>query len=209
MAEDDDKTPKPNALTPLTSANPGRPRKEYSVADKYTALAALDINGGNVYRTAIAFGLPESTLRTWRDERTARGEGPSKLERERRGNLASKLESVVHSVVESITPETIQKATLSQRGVFIGIAIDKLRLLLGQGIEPDPAAELCRLLNINRAQLPSTLQLDPGEPIPEGFGPVIETSPDPSNPNSFEPEDSDQSANTQALIDIDDDEPAN
>jgi len=40
-------------------------------------------------------------------------------------------------------------------------------MLLGQGIEPDPAAELCRLLNINRQQLPERFELEPGEVIPD------------------------------------------
>jgi transposase-like protein len=182
--------------------------KDYSAEDKYTALAALDINGGNIYRTAIAYDLPYSTLYGWAKEREARGGGPSKLEKEKRGNLASKLEDKIHSVVESITPAVIRKATLSQRGVFIGIGVDKLKMLLGQGIDPDPAAELCRLLNLNRAQLPPALQLEPGEEIPEAFGQIINTVPSASKPNSFEPEkpESDDNAKDKALMDSDDNE---
>jgi len=75
--------------------------------------------GGNYHRTSIAYNVPVSTLRAWVKARAARGEGPSNLERERRGSLAAKLESKVHDVVESITPEVIRNATLSQRGVFI------------------------------------------------------------------------------------------
>jgi hypothetical protein len=153
--------------------------RDYSESDKYSALAAFDMYGGNYHRTAIAYNVPVSTLRAWVKARAARGEGPSNLERERRGSLADKLESKVHDVVESITPEVIQKATLSQRGVFIGIGVDKLKVLFGQGIDPDPAAELCRLLNINRAQLPDRLELKPGDQIPAEFlqslGHVIET----------------------------------
>jgi transposase-like protein len=184
--------------------------KNYSDEDKYTALAALDINGGNVYRTAIAYDLPYSTLYSWAKEREARGGGPSKLEKEKRGNLASKLEDKIHSVVESITPEVIRRATLSQRGVFVGIGVDKLKVLLGQGIDPDPAAELCRLLNLNRSQLPPVLELAPGEEIPEGFGPVINTVPNLNNPNSYGVEpvkpESDDNPEDKTLMDSDDNE---
>jgi len=151
--------------------------RDYSESDRYSALAAFDMYGGNYHRTSIAYKVPVSTLRAWVKARAARGEGPSNLERERRGSLAAKLESKIHDVVESITPEVIQKATLSQRGVFIGIGVDKLKMLFGQGIDPDPAAELCRLLNINRTQLPEKLELLPGDEIPEGFEYLIETKP--------------------------------
>jgi hypothetical protein len=69
-----------------------------------------------------------------------RGAGPSKLEKERSGGLAAKIEDKLHLTVESVTPEVIQKATLSQRGVFIGILTDKLRLLLGDEVAPAPAS---------------------------------------------------------------------
>jgi hypothetical protein len=51
-------------------------------------------------------------------------------------------------------PSKVAKAILSQSAVALGIAVDKVRLLHGQGLEPDPATELCKLLGINRSQLP-------------------------------------------------------
>ena len=45
------------------------------------------------------------------------------------------------------------------------------------GLYPDTAAELCRLLNINRSQLPPTLELGPGEEIPKEFAHILETKP--------------------------------
>jgi transposase-like protein len=152
--------------------------RDYSPEDKYTALAALDINGGNVYRTAIAYDIPYSTLRAWAQEREARGAGPSKLEKERRGSLAAKIEDKLHLTVESITPEVVQRATLSQRGVFIGILTDKLRTLRGEELEPDPAVVLCQILGITREQLPDSLQLEPGEEMPQVFLDLIEVVPE-------------------------------
>lgn len=39
--------------------------RDYSAEDKYSALAAYDIMEGNVYRVAIAYGIPYSTLYGW------------------------------------------------------------------------------------------------------------------------------------------------
>lgn len=93
----------------------------------------------------------------------------------------------------------IQKATLSQRGVFVGIGVDKLKMLLGQGIDPDPAAELCRLLNINRSQLPERLELAPGEEIPEGFTHLLEAKPNAEG--QYEVENPSQSGDARATED--------
>ena len=54
-------------------------------------------------------------------------------------------------------PAKIEKATLSQTAVTTGIVFDKLRIARGQGLEPDPAMELCRSLGINRSTAPATL----------------------------------------------------
>jgi hypothetical protein len=49
--------------------------------------------------------------------------------------------------------------------------------LLGHGIDPDPDTELCRLLNINRSQLPERLQLNVGDEIPPEFARLFEAKP--------------------------------
>ena len=152
-------------------------KTSYSDEARYIALAAVDLNGGNVYRTAVAIGIPASTLREWNEARHARAAEFAEGRKEKRGNLRDKIESTVHSIVEGITPEKIAKATLSQSFVAIGIGWDKIYGGQDQEID-DPAAELCRLLNINRAQLPEKLELLPGEEIPEGFGPIFETKRD-------------------------------
>lgn len=161
---------------PPESGNPDSPpprtKRSYSDDDKYIALAAVKLNGGNVYRTAIALDIPCATLQDWVEkyDKHELSFSQNPISRERRGSLAAKLEDKVHSLVESIDDRVIKKATLSQRFVGIGIGIDKLRLLLGQGLEPDPATELCKLLQCNRSELPDRLQLQPGEELPPGFG---------------------------------------
>jgi hypothetical protein len=89
----------------------------------------------------------------------------------------------VHTVVEAM-PGKVGKATLSQCAVTLGIGVDKLRMLRGEGLEPDPATELCKLLGINRSQLPDRLELQPGEKLPEGWsGPIFDVIAElPLNP---------------------------
>src|SRR5688500_10613116 len=153
-----------------SQSNPKRAIRQYSDEDRYVALAAVDLNGGNVYRTAKALDMRAKTLDDWEKGRQKRMEERSgefaKNRKEKRGDLAAKLEDVAHTIVESM-PSKVAKATLSQSAVALGIAIDKVRILRGSGLEPDPAAELCRLLNINRQQLPERLELEPGEVIPD------------------------------------------
>lgn len=152
--------------------------RQYSDQDKYIALAAVDLNGGNVYRTAIALGLPASTLRDWDNARKAKPEEFTAPVQEKRGDLAAKLEDKLHSVVESITPDVIEKATLSQRGVFIGIAADKIPTMRAKALHPDFESELCALIGVNRQQLPDHIDLNQ---LFAGSHPaqVIDVSPEP------------------------------
>jgi transposase-like protein len=169
----------------------------YSDEDRYIALAAVDLNGGNVYRTAVALGIPASTLREWNDARHVRAAEFAEGRKEKRGNLRDKIEATVHSIVEGITPEKIAKATLSQSFVAIGIGWDKI--YGGQDQELDPLNDLYRMLNIDRTQLPTTLQLEPGEEIPAGFGPIIDTKSNADG--SYEVEKPGQSADANATED--------
>jgi len=156
-------------------------KTSYSDEARYIALAAVDLNGGNVYRTAVAIGIPASTLREWNDARHARAAEFAEGRKEKRGNLRDKIESTVHSIVEGITPEKIAKATLSQSFVAIGIGWDKIHSCQDEEIE-DPTAVLCRLLNLKPSQLPERLELEPGDEIPvqffrllQGEHPIIDT----------------------------------
>jgi transposase-like protein len=151
--------------------------RQYSDEERNIALATVDLCAGNVHRASIAAGIPATTLYDWVHERTKRKQDFSEGRREKRGDLSAKMESVVHSLVESM-PAKIGKATLSQTAVATGILTDKIRILRGQGLEPDPAMELCRLLGINRSQLPDRLELLPGDVIPPGFASIIDIVPE-------------------------------
>jgi transposase-like protein len=147
-------------------------KRQYSDEDKATALTALDANGGNVKRTANQLGIPHKTLDDWAKGRN-QNRAVADLRTRKRGSLADKFESLAHLIVDAM-PSKIEKATLSQCAVSSGIATDKAIRLRGEGLYPDPAAELCHLLNINRSQLPERLELDPGDQIPEGLGLIFE-----------------------------------
>jgi transposase-like protein len=183
-------------------------KRQYSDADKATALAALDANGGNVKRTAKQLGIPHKTLDDWAKGRN-QNPAVADLRTRKRGSLADKFENLAHLIVDAM-PAKIGKATLSQCAVSSGIATDKAIRLRGEGLYPDPAAELCSLLKINRAQLPPTLQLEPGDEIPEGFGPIINTVPNLNKPNSYEVEpvkaEPNDNLEDKALMDSDDNE---
>jgi transposase-like protein len=183
-------------------------KRQYSDEDKATALTALDANGGNVKRTATQLEIPHKTLDDWAKGRN-QNPAVADLRTRKRGSLADKFENLAHLIVDAM-PAKIGKATLSQCAVSSGIATDKAIRLRGEGLYPDPAAELCSLLKINRSQLPPTLQLEPGDEIPEGFDPIINTVQSPDNPDSFEPEpvkhESDDNPEDKALMDSDDNE---
>jgi hypothetical protein len=108
------------------------------------------------------------------------------------------------TTVLSQCPVKIEKATLSQTAVTVGVLTDKIRILRGQGLDPDPANELCRLLGIHRDQLPERLELESGEQLPEGFaeslGPIIDVKPEPESVN--------QSASDQSVTSVEGSEDA-
>jgi hypothetical protein len=104
------------------SDNPKRPKRRYCEADQQIALAAVDLNAGNVYRTSIALDIHYATLAGWVDDRKA-GRLPGSViqgVKERRGDLASKLESLAHTIAEAM-PTKVGKATLSQCAVTVGM----------------------------------------------------------------------------------------
>jgi len=133
-------------------------RRSYSDADKATALAALDANGGNVKRTASQLNIPHKTLDDWAHGRKLHP-AVAELRTVKKGALADKFENLAHHLLDAM-PEKIQKATLSQCAVTAGIAVDKAKILRGEELYDDPAAEICRIMGITRKQLPTSLSLD-------------------------------------------------
>lgn len=166
-----------------------RPHRVWSDEEIYSAIVAWQMNGGNINRTCIAMGVPYATLHGWIKDYEAGNLSVSIVRgvKEQRGNMAAKLESVIHSALEA-APSKLPKASFSQTMVGVGIGLDKLRNL--RKLDEDPTLELCRLLKLSPDELPANLQLEEGEEIPEEFieADYVETISSPEDPNNFEPQ---------------------
>lgn len=106
-------------------------RRQYSDNDKAAALAALDANNGNVYKTARQLGIGRTTLENW-----ARGRGVNhdvpELRRVKKTELADTLEQVAETyAAHLLEPTTIMKTSAKDAAITVGTAIDKMRLLRG------------------------------------------------------------------------------
>jgi transposase-like protein len=123
-------------------------RREYSDADKATALAALDANGGNVYRTAKALSIPQSTLEGWAKSRGTNAAIPNLREHKKKA-LAEQLEEIAEKLAEAI-PGKVGDATLQQTATSLGIVVDKMQLLRGQPTNITDDASLTDTERANR-----------------------------------------------------------
>lgn len=101
-------------------------RQKYSDRDKATALAALDANNGNVYKTAKQLGISRSTLQEWARGRV--NKDVPELRQEEKKNLADRLEEVAHQILDEL-PKHLGEATAQQLATSLGIIVDKRQLL--------------------------------------------------------------------------------
>ncbi len=108
-----------------------REYRTYAERERAEALAALDLNEGNVHRTAGQLGIPYRTLAEW-----AKGRGVaadvSRLRQVKKGELSAKFEGLAHTIVDSVTPEDIRKASLRDKMIAVGILTEKVLLLRGR-----------------------------------------------------------------------------
>jgi len=109
--------------------------RQYTEDEKATALTLLKANDGNVQMTALALGIPWSTVAGWRDGRGV-NEAVTKVGDEKALALADKLDSLVEILTDGITPDKVGDATVSQISTAVGTFIDKARLLREQA-SPD------------------------------------------------------------------------
>lgn len=108
-------------------------RARYSDEEKATALAALDANGGNIARTARALGIPDSTLRGWAGGRGVNEKIPQ-LRAQKKRDIAEGLREIAWLLIDAI-PDKINRGSLKDLFLGLGIAIDKLQLLEGKPTE--------------------------------------------------------------------------
>lgn len=111
------------------------PNKRYTEDDKALALATYASNN-NLRQTCRECDVKLSTLRAWVKGEAISPAVPGKTE-EAKKDLASRLDTVVDMLVESIGIEVINDSSLVGRTTAIGTLIDKVQLLRKQptGIE--------------------------------------------------------------------------
>lgn len=108
------------------------PKRRYTPEDIATALALLEANDGNVFKTAKELGMPMSTLRLWRE---GKGVTPKILAdtEDKKVDLADLFERVVRINLEhAIKTTTVRDMSGRDAVMAAAIATDKMRLLRNQ-----------------------------------------------------------------------------
>jgi transposase-like protein len=104
-------------------------KRSYTDEQRASALAALEANAGDVRKTARELGIPEATLRLWKQGK--RHPEAAAMCAAKKAPLAEALREVARQLLESI-PSKIDESSLSQVAVAMGIAVDKAQLLDGK-----------------------------------------------------------------------------
>lgn len=106
-------------------------KRQYSDDEKAIALTYLDVNKGDVAKTARQVGVPSMTLRAWSQGRNIH---PVVMQicTEKKGDLAERYEEKIHLLVDAINADKISEAPLQQLTTAIGILQDKVMALRGQ-----------------------------------------------------------------------------
>jgi len=114
------------------------PRGRYTPQQMADALACLDANAGNVRQTARQLHIPQTTLAGWAARPELRiPQAPPELEiREARAekarSLADAFEGLAWRLLEGVSEEQIERASVTQRVLGAAIAVDKMLALRGQ-----------------------------------------------------------------------------
>lgn len=137
-------------------------RRKYSDSERAAALAAVDLNGGNVDRTARDLGIPRKTLDEWVKGRSSNWE-MAELRQAQKKDIADKIEDLVHIILDAM-PDKVEKAGLSACAVSVGVGIDKMRLMRNQptGIleVDDKRKQLAEKLNLPIEVINSALPVE-------------------------------------------------
>ena len=101
----------------------------YPDSVKAGALAVLDANDGNVYRTAKHLGLPNTTVEDWSNGQFL-NENVSEIRNRKRVELSDKFDSIIGKIASNLDDDERLKATpLGTQATVLGIVFDKRRLL--------------------------------------------------------------------------------
>lgn len=103
----------------------------YSEEDKAAALALLELNEGNITRTARALKMPSTTLRQWRDGEHINGDVAKKRDG-KKGELTVLFEEVLRIYAErALEQDAIDETKGKDAVIAMATALDKLQLLNG------------------------------------------------------------------------------
>lgn len=147
-------------------------RRQYTEAERATALAALDAHNGDVMNAAKWAKVPRKTLEYWRNG-GAVNEPVAELRQIKTGELADRLEELAHMLVGA-APDKIAAASLQMVATSIGIAVDKMQLLrnkpttITEDVSSLPDDELDRRI----AALENRETQTAGSQIPEASAPA-------------------------------------
>jgi hypothetical protein len=102
---------------------------------KLRVLTALDVNDGNIYKTAQQFGIGRANVSDWNQKREQLFEQGETLLQQKRLHLAQRMELIVNQIVDSL-PKKVEKARLSDSAQALRLLIN-----LSAEIEAKQAAE--------------------------------------------------------------------
>ena len=110
-------------------------RTHYSVEFKLRLLTALDVNDGNLYKTAQQFGIARANVSDWSQRREQLFEQGETLLQQKRLHLAQRMEMIVNQIIDAM-PKKVEKARLSDSANALRILLD-----LSAAAEAKAAAE--------------------------------------------------------------------
>jgi transposase-like protein len=131
--------------------------QDYSVDRKAEVIALVEANNGNVWKTAQQTGIHHSTIQYW----LASPNKFADIQHAKRIELTEKLDKTADLLVDSITPEKIADANLSQIATAAGIMIDKSQLLKGLPTDISASIEKVELTVVLQDALRDVIDITP------------------------------------------------
>ena len=106
-------------------------RATYTAEDKARAYVVLQTNEGNLKRTARDTGIPEPTIRRWRNEWASGGPPPTDMLEEAATDIIGKAEAIqdlaLQRIKERLESDSVkEQGTLPQLATVYGIVTDKI-----------------------------------------------------------------------------------
>lgn len=123
--------PHPDAENPAPVLRDARGRRIYSEDEIAVAMAHLEANNGNVLATSEALGIPDQTLRDWRNgQRRALACNPQLRERIRQ-QLAERARGVADRMLTRLETADLEEVGVRDAAIVFGIVTEKSLLLDG------------------------------------------------------------------------------